>query len=90
MLINLSWRAADYCDNKAIDFRKFNVHFQKSLVRELDFKIELANLERNRNNFWKYDKLYMPQTHIFKSSRRTLVMEFCRGLRIDDLDGLKK
>lgn len=90
MLIELSWRAADYYDNKAIDFRRFNDHFQKSLVRELDFKIELANLERTRNNFWKYDHLYMPQTYIFKSSRRTMVMEFCRGLRIDDLEGLKK
>ena len=89
-LINLSWRVAKYCENDAIDFRRFNSHFQKSIVKELDFKIELANLERTRNNFRWYDSLYMPQTYAFKSSRRTMVMEFVKGKRITDVDGLNE
>jgi predicted unusual protein kinase regulating ubiquinone biosynthesis (AarF/ABC1/UbiB family) len=33
---------------EGIDFRKFNEHFQNSLVKELDFKSEVVNAERTR------------------------------------------
>lgn len=31
----------------------------------------------------------MPQTHIFKSSKRAIVMEFVRGHKIDAIEDLK-
>jgi aarF domain-containing kinase len=86
----MSHKAAVYYENKSIDFRKFNDHFRMSLVRELDFKQEVVNLERTRNNFKGYDSLYLPKTYVMKSSRRCIVMEFCRGTKIDDLDKLKE
>ena len=79
-----------YYENKSIDFRKFNEHFRKSLVKELDFKQEVVNLERTRNNFKTYDSLYMPKTFVMKSSSRTIVMEFCRGTKIDEIEKLKE
>ena len=82
---------ARYCDNKSLDFRKFNNHFQLSIVKELDFKQEIVNLERTRSAFWKYtNDLYLPETHIWKSSKRCIVMEFCKGNRIDEIDEINK
>ena len=90
-LINMSYWVAQYCENAAIDLRRLNVNFQKSLVKELNFKTELANLERTRNNFRYYDDLYMPQAgkYAFKCSPRTMVMEFVKGTRIDNIEELK-
>jgi len=89
-LIHMSYRVAQYYDNQAIDFRRFNNHFNQSIVKELDFKQEVVNLERTRNNFKGYAGLYLPRTYVMRSSRRTIVMEFCRGARIDDLDKLQE
>ena len=60
ILIGLSHRIAKFYDNQAMDFRKFNEHFQMSMVKELDFSNELINLERCRGNFKDYPDLYMP------------------------------
>ena len=60
-----------------------------SLVKELDFKQDVVNLERTRNNFKGYIGMYLPKTYVMKSSSRAIVMEFCRGLRIDDQEGLE-
>ena len=47
-LINLAnWLCKKY-DYTGIDFRKFNEHFEYSLVKELDFKSEVVNAERTR------------------------------------------
>lgn len=89
ILINMSHKAALYFNNKSIDFRKFNEHFRMSLVKELDFKQEVVNLERTRNNFKGYTGMYLPKTYVMKSSSRAIVMEFCRGQRIDDQEGLE-
>ena len=50
----------------------------------------MVNLERTRNNFKTYDSLYMPKTFVMKSSSRTIVMEFCRGTKIDEIEKLKE
>lgn len=86
----MSHKAALYFNNKSIDFRKFNDHFRMSLVKELDFKQEVVNLERTRNNFKHYKGMYLPKTYVMKSSSRVIVMEFCRGLRIDDMEQLEE
>lgn len=88
LLINMSNKIARYYDDQTMDFRRFNDHFRMSLVKELDFANELVNCERTRNHFRGYDDLYMPKTYLFKSSRRTLVMEFVRGMKIDDIEGI--
>jgi predicted unusual protein kinase regulating ubiquinone biosynthesis (AarF/ABC1/UbiB family) len=79
-----------YYDNQMYDFRKFNSHFQASLIKELDFQNEVVNMERCRNCFYGYDDLYMPQPYLFKSSKRAIVMEFVRGHKVDELDKIKQ
>lgn len=61
---------------EGIDFRKFNEHFQNSLVKELDFKSEVVNAERTRQLFKEYPHLHIPKNNLLLSSRRTIVMEY--------------
>jgi len=86
----MSNKIALYFDNQSFDFRKFNDHFQLSLVKELDFQNEVVNCERARSCFRDYPHLYMPVPHIWKSSKRAIVMEFVRGHRIDDIESIKE
>eukprot|EP00347_Sterkiella_histriomuscorum_P003302 403364806 len=79
-----------YYDYQGMDFQKFNQHFQQSIVKELDFMQEVVNAERTRNNFKKYNDLYIPKNNIPLSSRRAIVMEYVEGLKINDLEGLKQ
>jgi predicted unusual protein kinase regulating ubiquinone biosynthesis (AarF/ABC1/UbiB family) len=60
-------------------------HFERSLFQELDFKQEVINSERCRDFFQGYDGLYLPKVHVLMSSKRSIVMEFVKGDRIDDL-----
>ena len=47
-----------------IDFRKFNEHFENSLVKELDFKSEVVNAERTRQLFRDYPDLHIPRNKV--------------------------
>jgi predicted unusual protein kinase regulating ubiquinone biosynthesis (AarF/ABC1/UbiB family) len=73
-----------------IDFRKFNEHFENSLVKELDFKTEVVNAERTRKQFEGYKDLHIPKNNVTKSSNRAIVMEYVEGIKINDVEGLKE
>ncbi len=79
-----------YYEYNGIDFRKFNSHFEQSIVKELDFKEEVVNAERTRNCFKGYSDLYLPKNKIPLSSKRAIVMEYVEGKKINDIDGLKE
>ena len=72
-----------------IDFRKFNEHFQNSLVKELDFKQEVINAERTRLLFHDYPDLHIPRNKINYSSSRAIVMEYVEGVKINDINALE-
>jgi ubiquinone biosynthesis protein len=76
-------------DFQGIDFRKFNEHFQKSLVKELDFAREVLNAERTRKQFEDCKDLHIPLNKVDYSSSRAIVMEFVEGIKISDVEGLK-
>lgn len=59
------------------------------MVKELDFKQEVINAERTRNNFKGYTNLHIPYNKISLSSRRTIVMEYVEGLKINDIQSLE-
>jgi aarF domain-containing kinase len=61
-----------------------------SLVKELDFKSEVVNAERTRQLFKGYPHLHIPKNNVPLSSRRTIVMEFIEGTKINDIEELKK
>lgn len=82
-----------YYDYKGIDFDKFLNHFEKGLVQELDFKTEVINSQKTVDNFryvGESDDLYIPTVDVLKSTKRTILMEYVEGIKIDDIEGLDK
>lgn len=76
-----------------IDFDKFLNHFEKGLRQELDFKTEVINSQKTLDNFrfvTNSDDLYIPKVDVLKSTKRTILMEYVEGVKIDDIEGLNK
>ena len=84
----LANKLCKYKDFTGIDFVKFMSHFEKSLFQELDFKQEVINSERCRDFFLGYDGLYLPKVYVLMSSKRSIVMEYVQGDKIDNLEVL--
>jgi predicted unusual protein kinase regulating ubiquinone biosynthesis (AarF/ABC1/UbiB family) len=62
--------------------------FRRTMVRELDFKREVHNLEQIRNRLQDYPTLFVPApVHDFSSSR-VLTMERVQGRNVSSLSGL--
>lgn len=58
--------------------------FEKSVIAELSFTQELANIEKFRNNFKGNDAIYIPLTYKELSNSNILCMEFIEGIKISD------
>jgi len=87
-LINLAnWLCKAY-KYEGIDFKKFNEHFQGSIVKELDFKQEVINADRTRRAFKSFDHLHIPKVYNLYSSHRVIVMEFVKGDKINEVEKL--
>jgi aarF domain-containing kinase len=56
----------------------------------LDFKSEVVNAERTRQLFKEYPHLHIPKNNLLLSSRRTIVMEYIQGIKINELEKLKE
>ena len=63
--------------------------FASALRTELDFRREAWNADRLRKNFADEPHLYVPKIYWDYSTRRLLVMERIKGIKIDNLDGIK-
>jgi len=55
-------------------------HLSSSLVRELDFRYEAANIERMREVLAPFSRLSVPGVHADLSSRRLLVLQEIQGI----------
>jgi len=55
-------------------------HLSSSLVRELDFRHEAANIERMRMVLAPFDRLAVPDVHTDLSTRRLLVLQEIQGV----------
>ena len=89
-LFNLTHKVGKMCGNDAIDFRNMNTIFDKSHRLETDFRRELINLEKTRHNFRDAVDLYLPKAYPLYSSSRTMVMEWVRGTRIDNVEEIRQ
>lgn len=59
--------------------------FAASLRVEIDYRHEGRNADRFRENFSNEPRLYIPRVHWDYSTRRILVLERIRGIKIDDI-----
>ena len=60
--------------------------FEKSIVKELNFKNELAHLQRFEANFRDWPHVHIPAVYPDLSSSSLMVMERLRGVKITDAE----
>jgi ubiquinone biosynthesis protein len=85
-------RLAELLRNKlliyGIDSVKIVEEFAKSIKKELDFNIEALNLKRFTANFKNNPNIKIPK--LFFTAKRMLIMEYVDGIKISDIEELKK
>lgn len=59
-------------------------------MRELDFSLEGANMDRIRESFRDDEEVIIPGVHWKLVTPSVLVTDFVGGIKVDDLPGLKK
>lgn len=64
--------------------------FARSLSREIDFTIELANIQRFARQFEKNSEIHVPEVYPMLSTERILVLERVDGIKASEVDKLKE
>lgn len=64
--------------------------FERSIKLEMNFAIEANNIQRFKANFKDDDRIYVPAVYREYSNERILCMEEVIGVKISDLDQLRK
>ncbi|XP_010551532.1 PREDICTED: uncharacterized aarF domain-containing protein kinase 1 [Tarenaya hassleriana] len=63
--------------------------FVKAISQELDFIQEAKNSERTAKNFKNNKMVIVPRVFWELTTNRVLTMQFCEGLKVDDVKSLK-
>ena len=64
--------------------------FEKSMQKELDYRVEARNIEQFRNFYKKERNLFVPKVFKDLSSEKILIMELVNGCKITDIEQLEK
>ena len=64
--------------------------FARSLSREIDFSIELLNIQRFARQFEGNETIHVPAVYPKLSGERILVMEYINGIKAGDIEGLRR
>jgi len=64
--------------------------FARSLSREIDFSIELANIQRFSQQFEGNSDIHVPEVYPELSTERLLVMEHVQGIKASQVDTLRE
>ncbi|NLA68223.1 MAG: AarF/ABC1/UbiB kinase family protein [Gammaproteobacteria bacterium] len=75
---------------RRLRFSEWVHEFRKSLLAELDYRLEADNLERFRDRLSAYPELVVPAPLRDFVTRRVLVMELVRGTKVTALGGLRR
>ncbi|MEP6706307.1 MAG: AarF/UbiB family protein [Pyrinomonadaceae bacterium] len=73
---------------KRYEFRRLLAEFQKSLMRELDYRQEARHLEIFDQNLKDFDSIVVPSPVADYSTSRVLTMDHIRGKKITSLNPL--
>jgi predicted unusual protein kinase regulating ubiquinone biosynthesis (AarF/ABC1/UbiB family) len=74
---------------KRYEFGNMLLGFRRSLLRELDFKVEANNLVTLAENLREFDKIIIPQPVDDFTTSRVLTMDYIPGKKITDLSPLR-
>lgn len=92
--ISILATAARLLDRYVPESRFFNPggiveEFSRTIRKELDFVNEARNCQRFRKNFEQSQDVYIPRVYPDLVTGKVLVMERIRGVRIDNITGIK-
>ena len=71
-------------------FQDMLEEFRKTLLRELDYRLEAMNLVTLANNLKSYERLMIPRPVDDYTTSRVLTMDYVRGTKITDLSPLAR
>ncbi len=77
-------------ESKQYDPRGIREELEKSIRREIDFNNEARNIEVFRENFKDEKKVFVPEVFWELTTSKVLTMEFIDGVKISDLEELKR
>jgi ubiquinone biosynthesis protein len=60
--------------------------FGRTINHELDFRHEAGNMVRFRHNFEGHPDIYVPKVYAEYTTRKILVEEFIKGIKVSELD----
>lgn len=83
-------RVYEYFDPQPIELLPLLEEVTKHLALELDFRREADCADRVREIFRREGGVVVPEIYREFSSERVLVMEFVEGIKITDVDAIKK
>jgi ubiquinone biosynthesis protein len=92
--INIMSTVAGLMDRYLPESRFFNPkgiveEFSRTIRKELNFVEEARNCNRFRKNFEESPDIYIPVVYDKLTTRRVLVMEKIKGVRIDNITGIE-
>jgi ubiquinone biosynthesis protein len=64
--------------------------FERTIFRELDLLIEAGNMEKFAANFKRSEEIHIPAVFWELTTKKVLVMGFVDGVKMDDLDGIRR
>jgi predicted unusual protein kinase regulating ubiquinone biosynthesis (AarF/ABC1/UbiB family) len=75
---------------KRYEFRQMLEQFRKSLLRELDYRLEAHNLTTFRDQLKNFDRLIVPAPINDYCTSRVLTMEYVPGIKITEMTPLAR
>jgi ubiquinone biosynthesis protein len=74
---------------RRVSIRGIVTEFASGVLEELDYKNEAYHARRLADGMTRFEQIHIPTVYDDLSSSRVLTMEFVRGIRITDVDGIR-
>ncbi|GAB1407204.1 AarF/UbiB family protein [Thermomonas brevis] len=90
-LASIAGKADRWTDvGRRVGFANWVHEFRKSLLAELDYRVEADNLVRFGRHFADYDAIVVPQPVWDYTRERLLTMDLADGIKVTEITGLRR
>jgi ubiquinone biosynthesis protein len=90
-LASMAGRADRMTDlGRRVQFADWVHEFRKTLLAELDYRVEAENLDRFNEHFERYPELYVPRPVWDLTKQKVLTMELVEGTKATDITGVRR
>lgn len=90
-LASMARRADNMTDlGRRVQFADWVHEFRKTLLAELDYRMEAENLDRFNEHFERYAELYVPKPVWDLTRQKVLTMELVEGTKATDISGVRR